>query len=257
MTFLFGETVQHTTFDGMSVVQITPAHPSGDYVVALHGGVFFLPPSLFHWLDYTMMASQTGATFVVPIYPLLQDGGTAATVVPQMASFISMELGQHGAQNVSLIADSAGGNLALSSVEYILAGNQNAAVPASMVLVAPWLDLSLSNPNIGLVDEPLNPLPVGQQLGRVWAGNLPENNYMVSPLYGRISTNSRRPISTRAPWIHSHPTRLLFGQLAAAQGAPVSFVWANGEFHDWTLLSVDGFQYFPADRTGTRYLISA
>ncbi len=33
LPLLLGETVQHTTFDGMPVVQITPAHPSGHYVV--------------------------------------------------------------------------------------------------------------------------------------------------------------------------------------------------------------------------------
>ena len=106
----------------MRVVQITPAHPSGHYVVALHGGVFFFPPSIFHWLDYTLMANQTGATIVVPIYPLLQQGGTAATVVPKIAGFISTEFGQHGAPKVSLIGDSAGGTLALAAVEYILDG---------------------------------------------------------------------------------------------------------------------------------------
>ena len=47
---LLGETVQHNTYNGMSVVQITPAHPNGDYVVAIHGGAFIFPPSIFHWL---------------------------------------------------------------------------------------------------------------------------------------------------------------------------------------------------------------
>ena len=62
-------------------MQITPAHPDGNYVVAIHGGAFIFPPSIFHWLDYTVMAYQTGATIEVPIYPLLQQGGTAATVI--------------------------------------------------------------------------------------------------------------------------------------------------------------------------------
>ena len=45
LPLLLGETVQHTTYDGMSVVQITPAHPDGNYVVAIHGGAFILPPT--------------------------------------------------------------------------------------------------------------------------------------------------------------------------------------------------------------------
>ena len=138
---LLGETVQHTTYDGMSVVQITPAHPDGNYVVALHGGAFVWPPWLFHWLDYSVMAYQTGATFEVPIYPLLQQGGTAGTVVPEIAGFISTEIAAHGASHVSVLGDSSGGTIALAAAEYLVANNE--AVPASMVLLSPALDLSL------------------------------------------------------------------------------------------------------------------
>ena len=136
LTLPLGETVQHTTFEGMPVVQITPAHPDGKYVVAIHGGAFIFPPSIFHWIDYTVMAYQTGATIEVPIYPLLQQGGTAGTVVPKMADFIASQDAQHGPSNVSVIGDSAGGNLALASVEYLVAHGE--PVPSSMVLLSPW-----------------------------------------------------------------------------------------------------------------------
>ena len=37
-----------------------------------------------------MLAYQTGATIEVPIYPLIQQGGTAGVVVPKMAGLISI-----------------------------------------------------------------------------------------------------------------------------------------------------------------------
>ncbi len=226
LTLLLGETVQQTTYDGMTVVQITPAHPSGDYVVALHGGAFIFPPSIFHWLDYTVTAYQTGATFEVPIYPLLQQGGTAGTVVPEVASFISMEVAAHGASNVSVIGDSAGGNLALAAVESLVANNET--VPGSMVLLSPWLDLGST----------------GGQIGQVWAGDLPLNDYRVSPLYGSLTgipptyvySGSADPLQ---------PSALALQQAAIAQGVPMSFVLANGQIHDWVLLTPWGAEYWP------------
>jgi triacylglycerol lipase len=226
LPLLLGETVQHTTFDGMSVVQITPAHPDGHYVVAIHGGAFIFPPSIFHWIDYTVMAYQTGATIEVPIYPLLQQGGTAGTVVPEMAGLISMEIAAHGASNVSVIGDSAGGNLALAAVEYMVANNET--VPASMVLLSPWLDLGST----------------GGQIGKVWAGNLPVNDYLVSPLYGSLTglpptyvySGSLDPLETSA---------FALRQAAVAQGAPMSFLFANGGIHDWVLLTPAGPLYWP------------
>jgi triacylglycerol lipase len=228
LNLLLGETVQYTTFDGMSVVQLTPAHPTGNYVVAIHGGAFIFPPSFFHWINYSVTAYQTGATFEVPIYPLLQQGGTAGTVVPQMAGLISSQIAEHGAPHVSVIGDSAGGNLALAAVQYMVQTNPLGPVPASMVLLSPWLDLEST----------------GGQIGKVWAGGLSVTNPMVSPLYGSLTglpptyvySGSLDPLETSA---------FALQQAAVAQGAPMSFVFANGGIHDWVLLTPAGPLYWP------------
>ncbi|MCV7197433.1 PE domain-containing protein [Mycobacterium angelicum] len=228
LTSLLGETVQYNTYDGMRVVQITPAHPTGEYVVALHGGAFIFGPSIFHWLNYSVSAYQTGATYEVPIYPLLQQGGTAGTVVPQMAGFISSQIAQHGLQNVSVIGDSAGGNLALAAVQYMVQNPALGPVPSSMVLLSPWLDLTHS----------------GGQIGKVWAGNLAVNDYLVSPLYGSLTglpptyvySGSLDALATEAAALQ---------QAAIAQGAQMSFVLGNGGIHDWVLLTPVGPLYWP------------
>jgi triacylglycerol lipase len=244
LPLLLGETVRQTTYDGMSVVQIAPAHPDGNYVVAIHGGAFILPPTIFHWIDYSMMAYQTGATIEVPIYPLMQQGGTAGVVVPKMAGLISTEITAHGASHVSVLGDSAGGTLALASVEYLVANNQ--AVPASMVLLSPWLDVSNTNPNIAYVHDPyLPPLGSGaQNIGKVWAGNLPENNYEVSPLYGSLKGLPQTYVYSGSLDSVS-PDALVLQQQAVAQAAPISFALVNGEIHDWIFLTPDGLQYWP------------
>ncbi|WP_156689526.1 PE domain-containing protein [Mycobacterium sp. Marseille-P9652] len=243
LPMLLGETVQYTSYNGMSVVQITPAHPSGNYVVALHGGGFILPPLILHWVDYTVMAYQTGATIEVPIYPLLQQGGTAGTVVPNVAGFISAQIAAHGASHVSVQGDSAGGSIALAAAEYLVAHNQ--AVPSSMVLLAPWLDATVSNPNIPLVRDPfLPPVEFGQELGRAWAGNLPLDDPLASPLYG--SLKGLPPTTVYAGSLDSNtPNTLVLQQEAALQGAPMSFVYATGGIHDWVLVTLDGVRYWP------------
>ena len=172
------------------------------------------------------MAYQTGATIEVPIYPLLQQGGTAGTVVPNMAGFISSEIAANGASHVSVIGDSAGGNLALAAAEYMVAHGD--PVPSSIVLLSPWLDLAQS----------------GGQIGKVWAGNLSVTNPEVSPLYGSLSglpptyvySGSLDPLE---------PEVFVLQQAALAQGAPISFVLANGQIHDWILLTPWGLQYWP------------
>ncbi|SOJ53976.1 Triacylglycerol lipase [Mycobacterium simulans] len=224
LNLLLGETVQYTTSNGMSVVQITPAHPTGEYVVAIHGGAFIFPPSIFHWINYSVTAHQTGATFEVPIYPLLQQGGTAGTVVPAMAGLISSQIAQHGASNVSVIGDSAGGNLALAAAQYMV--SQGDPVPASVVLLSPWLDVGTGG------------------IGKVWAGGLAVTNPMVSPLYGSLTglpptyvySGSLDPLARQAAVLQ---------QAAVAQGAPFRFVLNNFGIHDWVLLTPEGLLYWP------------
>ena len=150
------------------------------------------------------MAHQTGATIEVPIYPLVQQGGTAAIVVPKMAGFISTQIAQHGAPNVSVFGDSAGGTLALSAVEYMV--SQGQPVPGSMVLLSPWLAPGLTNPNVAFINDPILNNAGLQQVGKQWAGNLPVTNPLVSPLYGSLS-GLPLPMCTRDRWIRSHPTR--------------------------------------------------
>jgi triacylglycerol lipase len=153
-----------------------------------------------------------------------------------------MEIAQHGAPNVSVYGDSAGGTLALTAVEDLVANNET--VPASMVLLSPWLNVALNNPNIAFVHDPLLPVGPGQQIGNEWAGGLPENNYLVSPLYG--SLKGLPPTYVYSGYLDSlAPDVVVLDQDAATQGAPISFVLRTAEFHDWILLSPDGFGYLP------------
>jgi triacylglycerol lipase len=246
LTWALGETVTQTTYEGMPVVQIAPAHPDGSYVVAVHGGAFVWPPLITHWIAYSAMAYQTGATVEVPIYPLVQEGGTAGVVVPKVADLIESEITQHGASHVSVLGDSAGGDIALASVEYLVAHNET--VPHSMVLLSPALDLTWSNPGIDATNSPFPGGPAsvlsGQQAGKEWAGNLPVTDPMVSPLNGSLKglpptyvyAGSLDPVA---------PDVLLLQQEAVTQGAPISFALVNGEFHDWLILSPDGIGYWP------------
>ncbi|PRC46615.1 alpha/beta hydrolase, partial [Mycobacterium sp. ITM-2017-0098] len=136
------EVADGTTWD---VWEFHPPNPTGKTVVAVHGGGFIVEPLVTHWLAYANMARDTGATVIVPMYPLAKtEAGTAVKVVPAMAQFLSEQITAHGAENVSIYADSAGPSLAMAAVrELILAGKP---VPASMVLLSFTPDASLSNP---------------------------------------------------------------------------------------------------------------
>jgi triacylglycerol lipase len=114
-----------------------------------------------------------------------------------------------------------------------------------MVLLSPVVDNSWSNPNIASIRGSwLPPTSTMQQLGKEWAGNLPIDNYEVSPLYGPLNGLPPTTVYAGSQDVVA-PDLLLLQQAAVAQGAPISFVLANGETHDWLFVTPDTLHYWP------------
>ena len=237
-------------YAGWTTWTLTPAEPSGNVVVAIHGGSFISRASILHWWMYADMARDTGATVIVPLYPLANEegtGGTAATVVPTMADFISTQVAdpqRGGAEHVSVLGDSAGGAIALAATQELVRRcnadpdcDPAEALPGRVVLIAPVLDAGLSNPNAELVDDPLLDPEASRRNGQLWAGNLDIKDPVVSPLYGSLeglppTTVYAGSLDLRAPDV------LVLQQLVAATpGADFTFELRKGQIHDWIIFA--------------------
>ncbi len=223
-----------------------PSNATGENVVAIRGGAFILPPTFLHWIHYSVMSYQTGATIQVPIYPLVQEGGTAGVVVPQLSNLIIAQVAQHGSQNVSVIGDSAGGNLALAAMHNVVSAPGVQAVPSRMVLLSPWLDLSMTNPNIGFVQDPWIPVGGAMQLGKLWAGNLAVTDPLASPVYSTYLDELPPTYVYACNLEILGPDAFVLQQNAVNQTASqINLVLANGQIHDWIILTPDGLRYWP------------
>jgi acetyl esterase/lipase len=225
-----GLNVQQTEFDGWQVWVLQPASPSGKYIVGLHGGGFNLQPTILHWYDYASIVRNTGATVIVPIYPLAQDGGTAATVVPQTADLISSLIDEHGADAVSVYGDSAGANIALAAAQELV--RRGDPTPARIVLISPVVDLSMSNPAISLIDDPVLGGGDGANAsGLLWSGG-DLTDPLASPLFGSLE-------GLPPTWVYTGSLELLAPDVlrlqdkAIAAGADFTFILRKGEIHDW------------------------
>jgi triacylglycerol lipase len=217
----------------------SPGATSEKTVVAIHGGGFIVRPTIFHWLNYAAMARDTGATVIVPIYPLIPEGGTAGTVVPAMADLISLQIDQHGAENVSVHGDSAGGTMALAAVQELV--RRGDPVPSHMVLFSPALDATLSNPAIQFVDDPLfsgRLLATVHENAQLWAGDLDLTDPLVSPLYGSLAGLPPTAVYYGNLEITAPDGLVLQHKALATPGADFTFILRNGEIHDWAVFTI-------------------
>jgi triacylglycerol lipase len=233
-----GLNVQRSEFEGMPVWTLqSPGSTSDETVVAIHGGAFVAHVNIFNWLNYAAMARDTGATVIVPIYPLVPQG-TAATVVPAMADLISSQIDQHGAENVSVYGDSAGGYLALAAVQELV--RHGDPVPSHLVLISPPLDLTLSNPAIQFVDDPLfsGLLPTLHNIFQLWAGDLDLTDPLVSPLYGSLAGLPPTAVYFGSLEIFAPDGLVLQDKALATPGADFTFILRKGELHDWATVPI-------------------
>ncbi|WP_051053510.1 alpha/beta hydrolase fold domain-containing protein [Mycolicibacterium chubuense] len=233
-----GLTVQRSEFDGMRVWTLQSADPSGKDVVGIHGGGV-VQPLVFNWLDYAAIARDTGATVIVPLYPLVSRGGTAATVVPAMADLISAQIDQHGAGNVSVYGDSAGGEIALSAVQEIV--RRGDPVPSHMVLISPPVDATFTNPAIPLTGDPVFTGPVLVHLNKIsrqYAGGLDLTDPLVSPLYGSLAGLPPTTVYAGSNDITAPDLLRLRDKALATPGADFTFVLRKGEPHDWAIFTI-------------------
>ncbi|BBZ74771.1 hypothetical protein MANY_01080 [Mycolicibacterium anyangense] len=227
-----GLTVSRADVNGMPVYTLAPPTPSGDYVVALHGGGYVSQPLVFEWLANGAIARQTGATVVVPMYPLAGQGGTAATVVPAVADLLSALVDVHGADHVSLTGASAGGGLALAATQELV--RRGAATPGRIVLISPWLDASVSDPASGLIWDPLLDVRQLQTFGLAWANGLDLTDPRASPLYGSLDGLPPIAVYSGSRDLLA-PDTLRLRQRAITQGLDMTFVLRDGQFHGWPL----------------------
>lgn len=169
------------------------AAPVAAHLVYLHGGAYIGEIGSFQWAFVADLVRRTGATATVPVYRLapLQ---TAARTVAQMADLVSSVVDAAGDEPVVLIGDSAGGGLALAVMQQLVAlagpGEEGQhAVPNRLVLVAPWLDVTMTHPDqphIAPRDLILR-LDYLAEAGRAYAGDLPVDDPRVSPLSGDLA----------------------------------------------------------------------
>jgi triacylglycerol lipase len=233
--FRHGLNVERTDFEGMPVWTLEPKNPSGEYIVALHGGAYVAEASLFHWWTYTDMARDTGATVIVPLYRLVPDGGTAGEVVPKTARFLEKVMADHGAENVSVIGDSAGGGIALAAVQELV--DRDSAVPSRLVLFAPWLDATMSDRLSTELDpgDPLLDVPNLREAGEDWGGDLGAGHRYASPLFGSLAGLPPTTVYSGSLDLLT-PDTLRLQQLVAAGGySNFTFNLRKDLIHDWVI----------------------
>lgn len=182
--FKFKYGIKHRNFNGMDCY-IYPGS-SDKQIIYLHGGGYIDQPLPFHWMFLGKLQKETGATIIVPIYPKAPNH-TYKESFEKVFSLYREIIQQADPTSVYLMGDSAGGGFALALAQLLL--EKDLPQPRHIILLSPWLDITLDNPEINAELEKVDPM-LGiygaVEFGKLYAGDTDRKHYLLSPLYGKI-----------------------------------------------------------------------
>lgn len=149
-------------------------------ILYLHGGCYVNQPLFFHWNFLYKISKMTKSTIYVPIYPKapFHHYDESYEKVTQIYNHLKSE---H--KTVIMMGDSAGGGLSLGLCQYFV--KENISLPNELILIAPWVDLTFSNPEVEEAEknDPRNSSHNLKAMAESWA-NGDIDDYKVSPIFG-------------------------------------------------------------------------
>ncbi|MEV6300875.1 alpha/beta hydrolase [Actinoplanes sp. NPDC051861] len=202
-------------------------------VVYLHGGAYTSEIVRQHWSLIGHIAGHTGCDVHVPIYGLApRHHGLEAL------EFVTKAIRDLG-RPVYLAGDSAGGGLALLAAQ----ASENVV---GMTLIAPWLDLTMSNPGIDAIEphDPWLARPGLRPIADAWTGGLALDDPRLSPIYGNLSGLPPMQVLVGTRDITMADCRTLREKIPG-----MTYVEVPGALHDYPLLPV------PEARAGRRAIV--
>jgi acetyl esterase/lipase len=219
-----------------------------EQVLFVHGGGFIAEIVPLHWSFIAKMATRGPAEVTVPIYPLAPHS-TASQTVPIATDIAADMIAGNGVENVTLMGDSAGGNIVLGIAQTLR--QRGLAQPRQLILISPVLDISKSNPSIPSVARYDRVLSLaGSTAGQhLYAGGLDSKDPLVSPLYANLTGLAPMVLFSGTHDIHNPDARDFAGR---ARGAEVSIDYHEvpGALHSYALMPT-------AEGAAARTLIAA
>lgn len=152
----------------------------------LHGGGYAVGSMQTHRALVAEIARRAGICALIPEYRLAPEFPFPAAMNDALRCYEWLLETGHDPSHIVLAGDSAGGGLALACL--LAVREKGLPMPACQVLISPWVDLTVSRPSIYAHMErtPMFYLREMKTWARNYAGDLPKDHPMVSPLYADL-----------------------------------------------------------------------
>lgn len=209
-------------------------HPA--QLTYVHGGGHVTQISPYHWRLLGGLAEAVGCTVHVPLYPLAPEHAHPAAFA-MLDALYAEQVAQHGAEHCVWMGDSSGGGLALVIAQRAVA--QGLPAVRDLILISPWLDLALSDPELPTLatTDPWLDLPGMAAAAQWWAGGDDPAAPHLSPVNAPLEGLQRLHVFMGTRDLLWPASRRLLARAQAA-GVAMTLHEARDMIHVWPLLPI-------------------
>lgn len=206
---------------------------AGKQIIYLHGGAYVNSFASQHWEFMSKLVDALGCTVTAPNYPHAPEHHVHDVFEFLLPLYLELSC-EAGSANITLMGDSSGGGISLALAQRLR--EDGLPQPGNIVLLSPWLDATLSNPEIAAIDkiDPFLGVDGLKYAGAAYARNVNPKSYLVSPVYG--SFKDLAPVTvfigTRDVFL---PDCRKLRERAAAEGVTINYREYDRMVHDWML----------------------
>lgn len=205
---------------------------TGKRILYLHGGGFVRPLHWAHWNLCTELALSLNAEITLATYPLCPEY-TRDECHHYLHTLYQTLAQDSSIQEIMISGDSAGGNLALFLALKVYQSSIKTPL-SKVILFCPWVDLSMSNPDIDAIAQrdPMLTRSIIEEWGKWWAGDRDLKHPDVSPLFATFEGFPPVEFYLGSDDMLT-PDALLLSDTMARAGIQVQTHVTAGAFHDF------------------------
>jgi acetyl esterase/lipase len=205
-------------------------------IIYLHGGAYCNSFAPQQWNFMMRLVDALGCTVTAPNYPHAPEF-CVHDVFDFLLPLYHEVAAREGSANVTVMGDSSGGGMSLALAQRLREDGRKQ--PGNVILLSPWLDVTMSDPQLAALDkiDPFLGVEGLKYAGAAYAGDEDPKHYLVSPVYGSLKDLAPITVFIGTRDILLADCRRLRDR-AVAEGVKLNYREYEAMLHDWMLISL-------------------
>jgi monoterpene epsilon-lactone hydrolase len=201
-------------------------------ILYLHGGAYEYCSANTHRSLAARIMGETGIRVLLPEYRLAPEHPFPAAIEDTVSIYRWLQKQGYAPSNIIFAGDSSGAGLSVATT--LLLRDQNEPLPAAVICLSPWVDLTSSGESYTKNSEmdPYLKLDGVKAAARLYAGSEPLDHRLISPVFDEFSGFPPLFIQVGSCEILLSDAEMLAHQARQA-GVNVSFKTWDGMWHVW------------------------